>query len=73
VLYTVNVETYQPVALLEDLPAEGLVRGQVGAIVELLDAETYEVEFVDEGGKTYGLATLKARQVVPLIHAAKAA
>lgn len=59
----------QTVALLEDLPGEGLIRGQVGAIVEVLDAETYEVEFVDAAGQTYGLATLNQRQVMPLLHA----
>ena len=67
------MEPFQTVALLEDLPIEGLIRGQVGAVVEILDAETYEVEFVDAAGRTYGLATLKNSQVVPLVHAAKAA
>jgi len=32
------------VALLSDAPAHGLVRGQVGTVVELLDG-AYEVEF----------------------------
>ena len=33
------------VALLSDLPAHGLLRGQVGTVVELLDG-AYEVEFL---------------------------
>ena len=36
------------VASLSDLPARGLVRGQVGAIVEALDDATVLVEFSDE-------------------------
>ena len=40
------------VALLSDVPAHGLLRGQVGTVVELLDG-AYEVEFSDDEGKTY--------------------
>ena len=40
------------VALLSDVPAHGLLRGQVGTVVELLD-DAYEVEFSDDEGKTY--------------------
>src|SRR5712664_2040735 len=39
------------VALLSDVPAHGLLRGQVGTVVELLE-HAYEVEFSDEEGKT---------------------
>src|SRR5687768_4561855 len=38
------------VALLSDMPAQGLLRGQVGTVVELLDG-AYEVEFSDDEGK----------------------
>ena len=62
------MEPFQSVALLEDLPEEGLVRGQVGAVVETLDAGHYEVEFVDVSGRTYGLATLARDQIMPLLH-----
>ena len=64
------MEQFQTVALLEDLPDAGLVRGQVGAVVETLDADHFEVEFVDADGRTYGLATLARRQFMPLVHAA---
>lgn len=40
------------VALLSDVAAHGLLRGQVGTVVELLDG-AYEVEFSDDDGKTY--------------------
>ena len=43
------------VALVEDLPEEKLVRGQVGTVVELLDDEHFEVEFSDDHGRTYAL------------------
>lgn len=62
------MEPFQSVALLEDLPTDGLVRGQVGAVVEALDADHYEVEFVDASGRTYGLATLARDQIMPLVH-----
>ena len=64
------MEPFQTVALLEDLPEESLVRGQVGTVVETLDVDHYEVEFVDIDGWTYGLATLERSQIMPLVHAA---
>ncbi|MEK7752373.1 MAG: DUF4926 domain-containing protein, partial [Acidobacteriota bacterium] len=39
------MEILSVVALLEDLPEEGLVRGQVGTIVESWAAGVCEVEF----------------------------
>jgi len=44
------------VALLMDLPAEGLSRGQVGTIVEHLDDRTLLVEFSDDNGRAYAIA-----------------
>lgn len=55
------------VALLVDLPAHGLLRGQVGTIVELLDG-AYEVEFSDDQGKTYAELALRADQLLVLHH-----
>jgi hypothetical protein len=46
-------ELLDVIALIEDLPEEGLQTGQVGTVVEVLDEETYEVEFVDKEGTTY--------------------
>jgi len=54
------------VALVCDLPELGLVAGEVGAVVEELSADAFEVEFCDEHGCTYGLHTLRSSQNVPL-------
>jgi hypothetical protein len=55
------------VALLSDLPEHGLVRGQVGTVVELLDG-AYEVEFCDDEGRTYAQLALKPAQLLVLYH-----
>jgi hypothetical protein len=44
------------VALLADVPAHRLSRGQVGTVVEFLDESTSLVEFSDEQGRAYALA-----------------
>jgi hypothetical protein len=49
------------VALLADLPAVGLARGQVGTVVEALNGETALVEFSGDDGRAYA--------VVPCLHA----
>jgi hypothetical protein len=43
------------VALLRDLPEYGLVRGQVGTIVEAFDDATPLVEFSDDNGQAYAI------------------
>jgi hypothetical protein len=54
------------IALISDLPQLGLVAGEVGAVVEVLSSDAFEVEFCDESGRTYGLHTLRSHQLVPL-------
>ena len=54
------------VALLEDLPAHGLRRGQVGTIVEELASNVFEVEFSDDNGRTYALLALHSDQLIVL-------
>jgi len=56
------------VALLEDVTAHGLRRGQVGTIVETLAPGVYEVEFSDDEGRTYASLPLRAEQVMELHH-----
>ena len=56
------------VALTDDLPERGLVRGQVGTIVEALVRDVFEVEFCDNDGRTYALLALKASQLMVLHH-----
>jgi hypothetical protein len=56
------------VALVEDCPSRGLVRGQVGTVVEQLADDVFEVEFCDDDGRTYATLALGAEQVLVLHH-----
>ncbi len=56
------------VALLEDLPQQGLSRGQVGTVVEALAPEVFEIEFSDNDGRTYASLALRADQLLVLYH-----
>jgi hypothetical protein len=56
---TVPAKLLDTVAVLEDQPAKGLVAGQVGAIVEVLGADVFEVEFCDSEGRTQTFAELR--------------
>jgi len=60
------IQLLDTVALLVDVPEFGLSAGEVGAVVELLSEEAFEVEFCDESGHTYGLHPLRAHQLVRL-------
>ena len=63
---TSHIHLLDTVALVRDLPEVGLVAGEVGAVVEVLSDDAFEVEFVDEFGHTYGLHTLRTNQLVAL-------
>jgi hypothetical protein len=54
------------VALLSDLPAQRLARGQVGTVVELLDDSTSLVEFSDEQGHAYALVPCPRAELLTL-------
>ena len=54
------------VALTEDVPEHGLLRGQVGTIVEVFAEGSYEVEFSGDDGRAYALAPLAPRQLMVL-------
>ena len=54
------------VALTEDIPDRGLLRGQVGTVVESLGPGVFEVEFVDNDGRTYATLPLKSSQLLVL-------
>jgi hypothetical protein len=54
------------VALLVALPAVQLVRGQVGKIVEEIDEEIVMVEFSDDRGRAYSLASCRRDQLLTL-------
>ncbi|HEX3684152.1 MAG TPA: DUF4926 domain-containing protein [Bryobacteraceae bacterium] len=65
-----------PVALIEDVPSQGLTKGQIGTVVELLHRDGEEallVEFSDETGRTYAMADLKSDQLLALHRKTEAA
>ncbi len=52
-------EKLDTVVLNRDLPEHGLREGDLGAIVEVYEPDTFEVEFVSASGRTEALVTLK--------------
>lgn len=46
-----EIEILSPVALLEDLPEQRLIRGQVGTVIETWAPGVFEVEFSDVHGR----------------------
>jgi hypothetical protein len=62
------VKLLDAVALLEDVQVEGVLleRGEVGAVVEVLAPNVYEVEFCDDQGRACAFASLRAEQLLVL-------
>lgn len=63
-----ELEPLSVVAFLEDSKDHQLLRGQVGTIVERLAPGVYEVEFIDDEGRTYASLSLRADQLLQLHH-----
>ena len=64
-----GIALHSVVALLDDLPeTQGLVRGQVGTVVENWAPDVYEVEFADDRGTAYAMVALRADQLLRLHH-----
>ena len=63
-----SIRNLDVVALLVDVPEHGLVRGQVGTIVEQHSDGVFEVEFSDDEGRTYALAAIPATGLLVLHH-----
>ena len=63
-----ELELLSVVALLEDVADHGLLRGQVGTVIERLAAGVYEVEFSDDDGLTYATLPLRTDQLLQLHH-----
>lgn len=61
------------VALLADIPAHRLARGQVGTVVELLDRGTMLVEFSDDEGRAYAVAPCPRSDLLVLHYVPEAA
>lgn len=63
-----DIELLAEVALLCGLPERGLVRGQVGTVVEILAGDAFEVEFSDDEGRAYATAAVRSGDLVRLHH-----
>lgn len=61
-----GIQLLDVVALTEDLPDRGLLRGQVGTVVETLAPDVFEVEFCDDNGRSYAMLALRAEQLMVL-------
>jgi hypothetical protein len=61
------------VALLHEMPAQGLTRGQVGTVVELLGDDTVLVEFSDDQGAAYAVAPCPRAEILVLHYVPQAA
>lgn len=61
-----KIRLLDTVALLEDLPRRKLRRGEVGTVVEILAPDAFELEFCDDGGRTYAELALRGEQIVAL-------
>ncbi len=62
-----NFRRLDVVALERDLPASGLERGDLGAVVESYKPAGLEVEFVTASGRTEALVTLTSADVRPVV------
>jgi hypothetical protein len=51
------------VALTNDHLEAGLRKGDVGAVIEVLGQDAYEIEFVAASGRTQAVVTLAASEV----------
>jgi len=63
-----EIKLLDVVALIDDMPEHGLVRGHVGTVVEVLAPGVLEVEFSDDEGRTYASVSARAEQLMPLRH-----
>jgi hypothetical protein len=66
-----EIKLLDVVALLEDVPAEGLRRGEVGTVVEVFDEKpdlpgALLVEFSDNSGEAYAFAAVPAAKLMKL-------
>jgi Domain of unknown function (DUF4926) len=61
------------VALLQDQAEAKLARGQVGTVVEELDADHLLVEFSDDEGRAYAIAPIRVSNTLVLHYQPEAA
>jgi hypothetical protein len=61
-----SIHLLDVVALTSDVPDRGLLRGQVGTVVEVLSPDIFEVEFSDDEGHAYAQLALRDSQLMVL-------
>jgi hypothetical protein len=61
-----TIQLLDVVTLTVDLPAQALLRGQVGTVVESLAPGVFEVEFSADEGRTYAQLPLNEGQLLVL-------
>jgi hypothetical protein len=61
-----TLRVFDVVAILHDLPEKNIIRGQVGTIIEKLDDNVFEVEFVNKSGETISIETLTGNELFQL-------
>jgi hypothetical protein len=67
-----EIKELDVVALLEDIPEEGLIRGERGTVLEVYAPGVFLVEFSNNLGQTYAMPDLRAEQLLLLIPTRKA-
>ena len=58
-----TLQVLDVVVLERELPAHGLKRGDLGAVVEQYGSDAFAVEFVAGSGRTQALVTLASRDI----------
>ena len=58
-----SFHTLDVVVLNTDLPAQGLKRGDLGAVVDVYSPDAIAVEFVTASGRTQALITLRPTDI----------
>jgi hypothetical protein len=61
-----DIRLLDGVALTADRPSDGLRRGDVGTVVEILAPGMYEVEFSDNQGRAYAFLLLRDQDLTLL-------
>ena len=61
-----RIRVLDVVALLRAIPEAGLVKGQVGTVVEEIGKSAYEVEFCGDDGKAYAMLAINGKDLMVL-------
>ncbi len=62
------IELLDVVVLTKPIPDLGLRKGELGAVVELLDKHVFLVEFADTNGTTYAMPALSAAELMKVYY-----